>query len=247
MTSDDRPAAAAGTFDLGVDLPVARLGYGAMQLAGPNALGPPPDRSAAVAVLRRAVELGINHIDTSDYYGPHVVNEIIREALHPYPDDLVIVPKVGARRTPDGGWPTALSAVELRSAVEDNIAHLGLDWIDVANLRVGGVMGPEPGSIEAPFTALAELVDEGLIRHLGVSNVTADQLAEAQRIAPVVCVQNLFNATKQDDAALVDRCAEQGIAFVPFFPLGGAGRDATRRLGEVARRVGADARQVGLA
>src|SRR5881398_1275402 len=193
MTSADR----AGRFPLG-DRPVNWLGYGAMQLAGPHVMGPPADRDAAVAVLRRAVELGVNHIDTSDYYGPHVTNEIIREALHPYPDDLVLVTKIGARRTPDGEWPEALSADELRQAVHDNLDHLGVDAMDVVNLRLPGFAEPVQRSLAEPFETLAELQQQGLIRHLGVSNVTAQMLAEAQSIATVVCVQNHFNVVHRE-------------------------------------------------
>jgi pyridoxine 4-dehydrogenase len=216
------PASAAGEFVLGGDLPIRRMGYGAMQLAGPEVYGPPPDRAAAIGLLRRAVELGVNHIDTSDYYGPHVVNELIHEALYPYPDDLVIVTKVGARRSPDKAWPAALSPAELRTAVHDNLHHLGVDRLDVVNLRIveegGGLSRSD--SIAEPFTALAELREQGLIRHLGLSNVSAAQLAEARRIAPVVCVQNEYNVIRRDDDALLDACAADGIGFMPFFPLG---------------------------
>ncbi|MFF4485242.1 oxidoreductase [Streptomyces sp. NPDC001544] len=215
-------ADAAGSVTLGGDLTIHRMGYGAMQLAGPGVYGPPRDRSAALAVLRRARELGVNHIDTSDYYGPHVVNELIREALHPYDDDLVIVTKVGARRTPDKEWPAALSPRELREAVHANLRHLGLDRLDVVNLRIvaeGGGIGPD-GSLAEPFGALAELREEGLIRHLGVSNVTPAQLAEARSIAPVVCVQNEYNVVRRDDEATLRACAEAGIAYMSFFPLG---------------------------
>ena len=200
---------------------VTRIGYGAMQLAGPHVFGPPADPDAAVAVLREAVELGITHIDTSDYYGPHVTNEIIKQALHPYPDDLRIVTKVGARRDADGGWPTALAPEELRQAVHENLEHLGLDALDVVNLRVGGFDAPTPGSIAEPFGALAEMQREGLIKHLGVSTVDAAQIAEAQSIAPIVCVQNFYNVAHRHDDALIDSLAGQGIAYVPYFPLGG--------------------------
>jgi len=210
-----------GTFTLGGDLAVTRMGYGAMQLAGPHVFGPPADRDAAVAVLREAVDLGIRHIDTSDYYGPYVTNEIIREALHPYPDGLHIVTKVGALRDAEGGWPQALAPEQLRQAVHDNLDHLGLDALDVVNLRVGAFDGPTPGSIAEPFTVLAQLQKEGLIRHLGLSTVSAEQVAEAQSIAPVVCVQNFYNVAHRVDDDLINSLAAQGIAYVPYFPLGG--------------------------
>jgi aryl-alcohol dehydrogenase-like predicted oxidoreductase len=198
------------------------MGYGAMQLAGPGVYGPPKDRAAAIAVLRRAVELGVNHIDTSDYYGPHVVNEIIHEALYPYPDDLVIVTKVGARRAPDQTWPAALSAAELRQAVHDNLRHLGVDHLAMVNLRIveeGGGLSPS-ASIAEPFTVLAELQAQGLIRHLGVSNVSTAQFVEARHIAPVVCVQNEYNVVRRNDEALLQTCTADGIGYTPFFPLG---------------------------
>ena len=210
-----------GTFTLADGLTVSRMGYGAMQLAGPGVFGPPEDRDAAVAVLRHAVELGIDHIDTSDFYGPYVTNEIIREALHPYPDRLHLVTKVGALRDAEGGWPHAREPEQLRRAVYDNLEHLGLEVLDVVNLRVGAVDGPEAGSIAEPFTALARLQEEGMIRHLGVSTVSAEQVAEAQSIAPVVCVQNFYNVAHRGDDDLIDSLAEQGIAYVPYFPLGG--------------------------
>ena len=212
-----------GSYRLG-DLEVPRVGYGAMQLAGPGVFGPPRDRDAALAVLRAAVDLGIRHIDTSDYYGPYVTNEIIREALAPYPDDLHLVTKVGALRDAKGGWPHARTPAELRDAVHDNLKRLGLDVLDVVNLRLGGFDAPEPGSLAEPFGALAELREQGLIRHLGLSTVTAEQLAEAQAIAPVVCIQNLYNLARRGDDELVDSTARQGIAFVPYFPLGGFSR-----------------------
>ncbi len=205
MTSQELPG---GTYRVG-DLELTRVGYGAMQLAGPGVFGPPADREAAIAVLRAAVDLGVNHIDTADFYGPHVTNEIIRDALAPYPDDLHIVTKVGARRDETGGWPHARTPAELREQVHDNLRHLKLDALDVVNLRVGGVEGPEPGSIAAQFEALAELRQQGLIRHLGLSTVTADQLAEAQTIAPVVCVQNLYNIARREDDALIEHTAAQ--------------------------------------
>jgi aryl-alcohol dehydrogenase-like predicted oxidoreductase len=235
------------TFTLAGDLTLTRLGYGAMQLTGPGVWGPPKDHDEAIAVLRTAVELGVTHIDTSDYYGPHTVNELIREALHPYPEGLHLVTKVGARRAPDRSWPPALSRQELTDAVHDNLKHLGLDALDVVNLRVGGVERPTPGSIAEPFGVLAELREQGLIRHLGVSGVNAEQLTEAQSIAPVVTVQNLYNLALREDDALVDRCAREGIAYVPFFPLGGFSPLQSGTLDAVAARLGASAQQVALA
>jgi pyridoxine 4-dehydrogenase len=229
------------------DLDLTRVGYGAMQLAGPGVFGPPEDRDAAIAVLRAAVDLGIRHIDTADFYGPHVTNEIIREALAPYPDDLRIVTKVGARRDSRGGWPHARTPAELRAQVHDNLRHLGLDRLDIVNLRVGGVEAPEPGSIAAQFETLAELQQQGLIRHLGLSTVTAGQLAEAQSIAPVVCVQNLYNIARRGDDDLVDLTARQGIAFVPYFPLGGFSPLQSDALQAVANRLGATPMTVALA
>ncbi|HJX43814.1 MAG TPA: aldo/keto reductase family oxidoreductase [Geodermatophilus sp.] len=229
------------------DRTVNRMGYGAMQLAGPHVMGPPADRDAAVAVLRRAVELGVDHVDTSDYYGPHVTNEIIREALHPYPEQLTIVTKVGARRTPDGDWPEALSPGELRQAVHDNLEHLGVEVLDVVNLRMPGVTGPVERSLAEPFEALAHLQQEGLIRHLGVSNVTTQQFAEARAIAPVVCVQNHYNLVHRDDDPMVDALAREGIAFVPFFPLGGFTPLQSAALETVARRLETTPMQVALA
>jgi aryl-alcohol dehydrogenase-like predicted oxidoreductase len=220
------------------DFDVTRVGYGAMQLAGPGVFGPPKDRDAAIAVLRTVVDLGINHIDTSDYYGPYVTNELIREALAPYPEDLHIVTKVGARRDEEGGWPPARTPAELRAQVHDNLRRLGLDALDVVNLRVGGFEEPEPGSIAEQFTALVELQQQGLIRHLGLSTVNAEQLAEAQAIAPVVCVQNMYNIARRADDALVDATAQQGIAFVPYFPLGGFNPLQSDALHEVADRLG---------
>jgi pyridoxine 4-dehydrogenase len=211
-----------GTFTFpGTSMNVHRMGYGAMQLAGPQVFGPPADVDRAVAVLREAVDSGVNHIDTSDFYGPHVTNQIIKQALYPYPDGLVIVSKVGARRAADKSWPHALSRQELIDAVHDNLRNLSLDSIDVVNLRVGGIMGPTEASLEEPMTVLAELQSQGLIRHLGLSNVTPKQLAESQRIAPIVCVQNLYNVAHRIDDGFIDDLAKQGIAYVPFFPLGG--------------------------
>lgn len=243
MTTDTLPG---GVFRV-ADLELTRFGYGAMQLAGPGVFGPPKDHAAAVAVLRAAADLGIRHIDTSDYYGPHVTNELIREALAPYPDDLHIVTKVGARRDDTGGWPPALRPDELRGQVHDNLKRLGLDALDVVNLRVGGLDKPEPGSIAEPFGALAELREQGLIRHLGVSTVTAAQLAEAQGIAPVVCVQNHYNIARREDDALVELTAAQGIAFVPYFPLGGFSPLQSGALHAVAARLGATPLAVALA
>jgi pyridoxine 4-dehydrogenase len=236
----------SGSFPLG-DRSVHRIGYGAMQLAGPHVMGPPEDRDAAIAVLRRAVELGVDHIDTSDYYGPHVTNEIIREALHPYPDDLTIVTKVGARRTPDGHWPEALTRDELRQAVHDNLDHLGLDVMEVVNLRLPGFEAPVQRSLAEPFETLAELQQEGLIKHLGVSNVTPQMLAEAQSIAPVVCVQNHYNLVHREDEPLVDALAREGVAYVPFFPLGGFTPIHSAALETVARRLETTPMEVALA
>src|SRR5277367_2937029 len=212
----------AGGFTLpGTSTTLNRMGYGAMQLAGPDVWGPPRDVNAAIAVLREAVESGVNHIDTSDYYGPHVTNQLIKQALHPYAKDLVIVTKVGARRGPDKSWIHALSRQELIDAVHDNLRNLGLEQLDIVNLRVGGIMGPAEGSIEEPLTVLAELKRQGLIRHLGLSNVTPSQLAEGRKISEIVCVQNFYNLAHRSDDAFVDDLARQGIAYVPFFPLGG--------------------------
>jgi aryl-alcohol dehydrogenase-like predicted oxidoreductase len=229
------------------DLTVMRVGYGAMQLAGPGVFGPPKDRDAAVAVLREAVALGINHIDTSDFYGPHVTNQIIKEALHPYPDELRIVTKVGATRDAEGGWPHARSPEQLRQAVHENLSNLGLEVLDVVNLRVGGFDSPEPGAIAAMFAVLAELQQEGLIKHLGVSTVSAEQVAEAQSIAPVVCVQNLYNVANRADDALIDSLAAQGIAYVPYFPLGGFTPLQSGALDSVAARLSATPMAVALA
>ncbi|MFY9850285.1 MAG: aldo/keto reductase family oxidoreductase [Trebonia sp.] len=244
MAADTRPG---GTFTMGGDLTVTRMGYGAMQLAGPGVFGPPADRDAAVAVLREAVELGITHIDTSGYYGPRVTNQIIREALYPYPEDLRIVTKVGAARDANGGWPEAQAPEQLREQVEENLRDLGLDAMDVVNLRNPGQRGPQPGSIAGPFTALAELRQEGLIRHLGLSNVTARQVAEAQSIAPVACVQNHYNLAGRGDDDLIGSLAAQGIAYVPFFPLGGFHPLQSGTLDAVAERLGAARMTVALA
>jgi pyridoxine 4-dehydrogenase len=236
-----------GTFTLAAGLTVTRMGYGAMQLAGPGVFGPPADREAAVAVLREVIALGITHIDTSDYYGPYVTNQIINEALSPYPESLHIVTKVGARRDANGGWPHARAPHELRQAVHENLANLGLDAMDVVNLRMGGLSGPQPGSIAEPFTALAELQQEGLIKHLGLSTVNAEQIAEAQSIAPVVCVQNLYNLAHREDDALVDSLAAQGIAYVPYFPLGGFSPLQADELDSVAKRLETSPMSVALA
>ncbi|WP_419826175.1 aldo/keto reductase family oxidoreductase [Sphingomonas sp.] len=239
----------AGSFTLG-DRAVTRMGYGAMQLAGPHVFGPPKDRDAALAVLREAVATGVTHIDTSDFYGPHVVNALIREALAPYPTDLVLVTKVGAVRGEDASWNLAASADDLRRAVEDNLRNLGLDTLEVVNFRAmlgGGNQGPTQGSIATPFAALAALREEGLIRHLGISNVTAVQVAEVRGIAPVVCVQNQYNLAHRGDDTLIDALAADGIAYVPFFPLGGFSPLQSSRLDEVAAGLGATSMQVALA
>jgi len=212
----------AGSFTLpGTSLTVNRMGYGAMQLAGPEVFGPPRDTNEAVAVLHEAVESGVNHIDTSDYYGPHVTNQIIKRALHPYPKGLVIVTKLGARRSADASWIPALSRQELIDGAHDNMKNLGVDALDVVNLRVGGFTEPSEGSIAEPLTVLAELKRQGLIRHIGLSNVTAKQMAEAQAITEIVCVQNFYNVAQRKDDVFIDNLASQGIAYVPFFPLGG--------------------------
>ena len=229
------------------DLTVTRIGYGAMQLAGPHVFGPPADRAAAVAVLREAVTLGITHIDTSDFYGPYVTNQIIKEALHPYPDSLHIVTKVGSLRDAEGGWPKALAPEQLRQAVLDNLDHLGLDALDVVNLRVGGFDSPTPGSIAEPFTVLAQLQQEGLIKHLGLSTVNAEQIAEAQSIAPIVCVQNLYNLAHRVDDDLIGSLAAQHIAYVPYFPLGGFSPLQSDKLRAVATRLNTTPMSVALA
>ena len=237
----------AGAFRLG-SRDVRRLGYGAMQLAGPGVFGPPKDRAAAVAVLRTAVDSGVNHIDTSDFYGPHTTNQIIREALHPYPDDLVIVTKVGARRGPDASWLPALSAEDLTQAVHDNLRHLGLDVLEVVNLRsMLGLHGPAEGSLEAPLSALAELQQRGLIRHIGLSNVTAQQVADGRRICEIACVQNHYNLAHRGDDALIEALATAGIAYVPFFPLGGFSPLQSTALSAAAATLGATPMQVALA
>ena len=243
----DTKITTAGTFPLAQHA-VNRMGYGAMQLAGPHVFGPPKDRQGAVAVLREAVASGVNHIDTSDFYGPHVTNQIIRDALHPYSSNLVIVTKLGAVRGSDASWNPAMEPEDLARGVQDNLRNLGVDVLDVVNLRVmGDIHAPSEGSIEKPFTALAELQHQGLIRHLGLSNVTSKQVAEAQRIAPVVCVQNQYNLVQRADEALVDELGKKGIAYVPFFPLGGFTPIQSAVLGQVATRLGATPMQVALA
>ncbi|WSG97970.1 aldo/keto reductase family oxidoreductase (plasmid) [Rhizobium johnstonii] len=231
----------SGTFNLG-GYSVKRHGYGAMQLAGPGVFGPPKDHGSALAVLREAVASGVNHIDTSDFYGPHVTNQIIREALHPYRDDLVIVTKIGARRGADGSWIPAFSREELTQAVRDNLRNLGLDVLDVVNLRIMfDVHGPAEGSIEAPLTVLADLQRQGLVRHVGLSNVTSKQIAEGRGITEIVCVQNQYNLAHRADDALIDDLARDGIAYVPFFPLGGFSPLQSSTLSDVAARPQRDA------
>ena len=249
MTTMTRTAAQAGTYTLG-NRTVNRMGYGAMQLAGKGVFGPPRDMDAALSVLRGALELGVNHIDTSDFYGPHVTNQVIRQALDPYPDDLVIVTKVGARRPTDGSWVQAMSRPELERAVHDNLRHLGLDTLDVVNLRMmggGAGHGPVEESVAEPLTVLAELKERGLIRHLGLSNVTPAQLAQAQTITPIVCVQNMYNVAQRSDDAFIDDLARQGVAYVPFFPLGGFSPLQSDTLNAVATRLGTSPNAVALA
>ena len=236
----------SGTFVLG-DRTIKRLGYGAMQLAGPGVFGPPKDRDAALAVLREAVASGVNHIDTSDFYGPHVTNQLIREALQPYPDDLVIVTKLGARRGADKSWIPALSRQELIDGVHDNLRNLGLDVLDVVNLRVGGLEEPSEGSIKEPLTVLTELKSQGLIRRIGLSNVTPKQLAESQSVTEIVCVQNFYNVAHRNDDPFIDDLAAQGIAYVPFFPLGGFSPLQSSVVDTVAAKLRATPMQVALA
>ncbi|TIV93333.1 MAG: aldo/keto reductase family oxidoreductase [Mesorhizobium sp.] len=237
----------SGTYKLG-DRMVRRLGYGAMQLAGKGVFGPPKDPDAAIAVLREAVAQGVNHIDTSDYYGPHVTNRLIREALAPYPDDLVIVTKIGARRGSDASWLPAYSPEELTQAVHDNLGNLGLDVLEVVNLRIMfGIHGPAEGSIEAQLAALAELQRKGLVRHIGLSNVTRRQIEEGRKICKIACVQNQYNLAHRDDDSLIDELARDGIAYVPFFPLGGFNPLQSSTLSGVAERLGATPMQVALA
>ena len=235
------------TFTMAPDLAVNRMGYGAMQLAGPHVFGPPADRAAAIAVLREAIELGINHIDTADFYGPHVTNQIISEALRPYPEDLRIVTKVGAIRDAEGNWPQARSPKELREQVHDNLRNLGVDVLDVVNMRIGGFDRPEPGSVAESFGALAEMREEGLIRHLGISTASAEQVKEAQEIAPVICVQNMYNVANRDDDDLIDVLAKQDIAYVPYFPLGGFSSLQHAALDAVAARLDVSPMAVALA
>src|SRR5579862_301146 len=238
----------AGSFTLpGTSMTLNRLGYGAMQLAGPGVWGPPKDLNTAIAVLRQAVESGVNHIDTSDYYGPHVTNQIIKQALHPYSKDLVIVTKVGARRGPDKSWLHALSRQELLDAVHDNLRNLGLDHLDVVNLRVGGIMEPGEESIEEPLTALIELKQKGLIRHIGLSNISSKQFAEAQAMTEIVCVQNFYNVAQRNDDAFIDNLAAKGIAYVPFFPLGGFSPLQSSALDAAAASLKVTPMQVALA
>jgi pyridoxine 4-dehydrogenase len=237
-----------GIFTLpATSMSVKRMGFGAMQLAGPGVWGPPRDVDGAIAVLREAMAAGVNHIDTSDYYGPHVTNQIIKRALHPYPEGLVIVTKVGARRSADKSWPHALSRQELIDAVHDNLRNLGLEKMDVVNLRVGGAMGPSEGSIEEPLTVLAELKDQGLISHIGLSNINPEQLTEGQSITEIVCVQNLYNVAHRDDDRFIDELAEQGIAYVPFFPLGGFTPLQSAKLEAAATSLHSTPLQVALA
>lgn len=237
----------AGTYQLG-DRTVRRLGYGAMQLAGPGVFGPPRDLAAARAVLREALALGVDHIDTSDFYGPHITNQLIREALHPYPDTLTIVTKIGARRDGDAQWLLADSAAQLEQAVNDNLRNLGLDVLDVVNFRsMISVHGPAEGSIEAPLTVLAELKERGLIRHVGLSNVTMTQVEEARRIVPIACVQNMYNLVHRGDDAMIDALARDGIPYVPFFPLGGFTPLQSGALSKVAQELDATPMQVAIA
>jgi pyridoxine 4-dehydrogenase len=249
MSNTTSEAALGGQFTFpGTSLTVQRIGYGAMQLAGPGVWGPPKDPDGAVAVLREAIAAGVNHIDTSDYYGPHVTNQIIRQALHPYPAGLVIVTKLGGRRPSDKSWQPAISPPELIAGAHDNLRHLGLDTLDIVNYRVMGLRhGPEEGSIAEQVTALADLRRQGLIRHIGLSNVTAAQVAEAQAITEIVCVQNNYNLAHRHDDALIDELARQGIAYVPFFPLGGFTPLQSSTLSSVAGRLEATAMQVALA
>ena len=238
----------AGSFTLpGTSMTVNRMGYGAMQLAGPEVFGPPRDVDAAIAVLHEAVDSGVNHIDTSDYYGPHVTNQLIKQALHPYPDGLVIVTKLGARRGSDKSWIHATSRQELIDGAHDNLRNLALDSLDVVNLRVGGFTEPSEGSIEEPLTVLAELKRQGLIRHIGLSNVSPKQLAEAQAITEIVCVQNFYNVSNRKDDTFIDDLAAQGMAYVPFFPLGGFTPLQSSALNAAAASLRATAMQVALA
>jgi pyridoxine 4-dehydrogenase len=248
MTTTVKQIDLGGSFTLpGTSLTLNRMGYGAMQLAGPGVWGPPRDMDVAIAVLREAVASGVNHIDTSDFYGPHVTNQIIKQALHPYPDGLVIVSKVGARRGEDKSWAHALSRQELKDAVHDNLRNLGLDALDIVNLRVGGIMAPSEGSIEEPLTVLTELKRQGLIRHLGLSNVSPEQLTEGQKITEIVCVQNCYNVAQRNDDGFIDGLAGQGMAYVPFFPLGGFTPLQSSKLDAAAASMQATPMQVALA
>jgi pyridoxine 4-dehydrogenase len=247
LTNNDETKLGGGFTFPNTSMTVHRMGYGAMQLAGPGVFGPPRDPDAAVAVLREAIAAGANHIDTSDFYGPHVTNEIIRRALHPYARELVIVTKVGARRGADKSWIPALSRQELIDGVHDNLRNLGLESLDVVNLRVGGIEAPSEGSIQEPLTVLAELKEQGLIRHLGLSNVTPKQLKEAQTITEIVCIQNFYNVAHRNDDAFIDDLARQHIAYVPFFPLGGFNPLQSDALDAVAASLGATSMQVALA
>ena len=247
-TQTDTTSKLGGPFTLpGTSMTVHRMGYGAMQLAGPHVFGPPRDMDAALAVLREAIAADVNHIDTSDFYGPHVTNKIIKNAIHPYPDGLVIVTKLGARRGEDASWIHALSRQELIDGTHDNLRNLGLDKLDVVNLRVGGINGPTEGSIAEPLTVLAELQQQGLIEHLGLSNVSPAQLAEAQKIAKIVCVQNLYNVAHRTDDAFIDDLARQGIAYVPFFPLGGFTPLQSTKLNDAAASLNSTPMQVAQA
>ena len=247
-TQTDTTSKLGGPFTLpGTSMTVHRMGYGAMQLAGPHVFGPPRDMDAALAVLREAIAADVNHIDTSDFYGPHVTNKIIKNAIHPYPDGLVIVTKLGARRGEDASWIPALSRQELIDGTHDNLRNLGLDTLDVVNLRVGGINGPTEGSIAEPLTVLAELQQQGLIEHLGLSNVSPAQLAEAQKIAKIVCVQNLYNVAHRTDDAFIDDLARQGIAYVPFFPLGGFTPLQSTKLNDAAASLNSTPMQVAQA
>jgi pyridoxine 4-dehydrogenase len=244
MTPNTLPG---GTFKLADDLTLTRMGYGAMQLAGPHVFGPPADHDGAIAVLKAVVELGITHIDTSDFYGPHITNQLIKEALYPYPEQLRIITKVGSLRDAEGNWPQALASDQLRQAVHDNLTNLGVEALDAVNLRVGGFDSPTPGSIAEPFSVLAELQQAGLIKHLGVSTVTAEQIAEVQSIAPIVCVQNFYNIANRQDDLLIDSLAEQGIAYVPYFPLGGFSPLQSGTLSSIATRLKTTPMAVALA
>jgi pyridoxine 4-dehydrogenase len=247
-TQTNLTATMGGPFTLpNTSMTVNRMGYGAMQLAGPHVFGPPRDMDAALAVLRKAVAAGVNHIDTSDFYGPHVTNQIIKQALHPYPDGLVIVTKVGARRGQDKSWIPALSRQELIDGIHDNLRNLGLDKLDVVNLRVGGIEGPKEGSIEEPLTVLAELQRQGLIHHLGLSNVTPKQLSDGQKIAPIVCIQNLYNVAHRSDDDFIEDLAKQDIAYMPFFPLGGFTPLQSSTLDKAAASLNSTPMQVALA